>query len=202
MGRFRTIIDASYEQRPTTTRRWEKTLELLPKLDRAGRVLDLGDRTRLTELLEKKWKCQITNSNGDLDIIEFYGEYDVVTSFEVIEHLFNPLYNLLQVRKVLKPGGRLFLTTPLGKPYFLWSPQHFHEMHWERLASLLERAGYQILPSDALEFLWHLGTFQCDSQLLHKFRSRICEINKLSVFLQVRVEITYQRRLTSGGVFE
>jgi len=144
MGRFRTIIDANYEQRPTTTRRWEKTLELLPNLDHVGRVLDLGDRTRLTELLEKKWKCQITNSNGDLDIIKLSGEYDVVTSFEVIEHLFNPLYNLLQVRKVLKPGGRLFLTTPLGKPYFLWSPQHFHEMHWERLASLLGRADYQI----------------------------------------------------------
>lgn len=38
--------------------------------------------------------------------------YDVVTAFEVIEHLRDPLTFVADVRRVLEPGGQVFFTVP------------------------------------------------------------------------------------------
>lgn len=38
--------------------------------------------------------------------------FDVVTLIEVLEHLVDPVVALIEIRRVLKPGGRLLLTTP------------------------------------------------------------------------------------------
>ncbi|MFC1746994.1 class I SAM-dependent methyltransferase [Candidatus Neomarinimicrobiota bacterium] len=124
--------------------RWDHTLRFLQDAPPGNRVLEIGERTSLTDMIEKAWNCTITNTNGDLDVLNLEGLYDVVLSFEVLEHLFNPLFHLLQIHQVLTDGGRLFLSTPKGKPYFLWSPEHFHEMGTERLKDLLTRAGFII----------------------------------------------------------
>ncbi|MFC1746993.1 class I SAM-dependent methyltransferase [Candidatus Neomarinimicrobiota bacterium] len=121
--------------------RWDHTLRFLQDAPPGNRVLEIGERTSLTDMIEKAWNCTITNTNGDLDVLNLEGLYDVVLSFEVLEHLFNPLFHLLQIHQVLTDGGRLFLSTPKGKPYFLWSPEHFHEMGTERLKDLLTRIG-------------------------------------------------------------
>jgi 2-polyprenyl-3-methyl-5-hydroxy-6-metoxy-1,4-benzoquinol methylase len=46
------------------------------------------------------------------DVATHQGEYDVVTSFNVIEHLENPQRHLADLLRVLKPGGSLVITTP------------------------------------------------------------------------------------------
>ena len=38
--------------------------------------------------------------------------FDVVTSSHVIEHVYDPVGFLAEIRRVLKPGGRLYLRTP------------------------------------------------------------------------------------------
>ncbi len=45
-------------------------------------------------------------------------EFDTVTSLAVLEHLDEPQKSLQEIRRVLKPGGKLLLTTPstYGKP--------------------------------------------------------------------------------------
>lgn len=40
------------------------------------------------------------------------GSFDTVISCETVEHLPDPVTALREVRRVLRPGGRLFLTTP------------------------------------------------------------------------------------------
>lgn len=40
------------------------------------------------------------------------GSFDVVTSFEVIEHLVEPALELERMRTMLRPGGMLYVTTP------------------------------------------------------------------------------------------
>ena len=56
------------------------------------------------------------NLNDTLDILD--NSVDVVLSLAVLEHLDNPLHNLKEISRVLKPGGKLIITTPtpLAKP--------------------------------------------------------------------------------------
>ena len=142
---FRTQITESYSNAPSTKIRWEKSLNFLGDLNNVKTALDIGDRTGLTEMMEDKYGVKFDNTQGDLDKIELKGNYDLVTSFEVLEHLFNPLFNLEQINNVLNKNGCLILSTPLAKPSFLWAKKHFHEMSKRSIYALFESAGFKIL---------------------------------------------------------
>jgi SAM-dependent methyltransferase len=45
------------------------------------------------------------------------GSFDVVTAIEVLEHTVDPVGELRRIRKLLRPGGLLFLTTGNAAPY-------------------------------------------------------------------------------------
>jgi SAM-dependent methyltransferase len=142
---YRKKINSEYSQLDTNTIRWSKTLDFIGTCDKVKSGLDIGDRTSFTLELEKVFGCVFKNTNIDLDTDRIKGEYDVITAFEIIEHLYNPLHFLEQIRKALIANGRLYLSTPLGKPFFLWAPGHFHEIHRERLYSLFKRAQFRII---------------------------------------------------------
>ncbi|MCE1273584.1 MAG: class I SAM-dependent methyltransferase [Chlorobiaceae bacterium] len=150
-GEFRTVVDSAWCSDPAHTVRWEKTIAFLQASGLTGRKissgLDIGDRTPMTERLETLCGCQFDNTSVDLDIGTLDGCYPVVTAFEVLEHLYNPLHLLLEIRKALAPGAasRIFISTPAWKPSFLQSPDHFHEMTRRALESLIDRAGFDVV---------------------------------------------------------
>ena len=141
---FRNRIDKIYSNARTTRKRWKITKKLLDVVPNAKSGLDLGDRTSFTEELEIFFDCPFINSDIDLDTGSIEGNYDIITAFEVIEHLFNPLHCLLEVHKSLNPDGRLYLSTPKSKPKFLSSPEHFHEMSERSLEALIDRAKFKV----------------------------------------------------------
>tara|TARA_B100000315_G_C14334436_1_gene476740 strand:- start:163 stop:714 length:552 start_codon:yes stop_codon:yes gene_type:complete len=145
---YRKNILSSYSQLDINKIRWSNTLEFIGTCDKAKSGLDIGDRTLFTLELEKVFGCSFKNTNIDLDIDKIKGQYDIITAFEIIEHLYNPLHCLEQIRQALKENGRLYLSTPVGKLYILWAPGHFHEIHRERLHSLFKRAEFQIIRQD------------------------------------------------------
>ena len=70
--------------------------------------------------------------------------FDHVFSSEVLEHVFEPDIVLAEVRRVLKSGGILAMTTP-----FIWG-EHEEPYDCARftsfgIVSLLERAGFEVL---------------------------------------------------------
>ena len=152
-SRFRTLIDARYLSDPAHGIRWQKTIAFLSRSAFSDSIiakgLDLGDRTPFTDLLERRFGFPFENTTADLDLALLEGSFGVVTAFEVLEHLYNPLHALLEIRKVLHgDGARLFVSMPLRKPAFLASPDHFHEMSRRSALSLFARAGFSVLRSE------------------------------------------------------
>ncbi len=80
---------------------------------------------------------------------------DVVTCWDVIEHLEDPAAALTAIRGRLRPGGWLFLSTPdagslvarlMGRRWHFLDPvQHLHLFSRERLATVLGRAGFEMI---------------------------------------------------------
>lgn len=80
---------------------------------------------------------------------------DVITSFELIEHLFEPSGYLLSCRKTLSENGLLILTTPNAKGFDLITlgkiadnfggPNHINYFHPHSIELLLKRCGFELI---------------------------------------------------------
>lgn len=86
---------------------------------------------------------------------DFAGRFDVITMFDVIEHLPDPPGALDHVRAWLKPGGKLFLTTPdtgalvaklLDKQwYYIDLTEHISLFNRRNLQQLLGERGFRVV---------------------------------------------------------
>jgi len=113
-------------------------------------MLDVGQRSPLTALIEFYFpQMKVDNTEGDLDTFGLpeTHEYDLVLYSHTIEHQFNPLHTLLELKKVLRHEGRIFIALP-QKPQLLWWSGHYHEIDDYRMRMLLKRAGYEVVTYD------------------------------------------------------
>lgn len=83
----------------------------------------------------------------DARSIPFEDEFDVVGSFDVLEHLVEDNRALAEMFKATRPGGGLLVTVPQQRS--LWSASDEHAMHQRRYSSAelrkkVETAGFQI----------------------------------------------------------
>lgn len=69
------------------------------------------------------------------------GTYDAVFAFELIEHLPDPQLLLEAAEAMLKPGGRIYISTPDGTFGRGENPQHLRVFRAVDLADLLRRRG-------------------------------------------------------------
>ena len=80
--------------------------------------------------------------------------YDAITMSHAIEHLFDPERTLRECLRILKPGGRLVVTTPnvdgaaaalFGKFWRGWEPpRHLHLFSVKALKLILLKAGFEV----------------------------------------------------------
>lgn len=64
--------------------------------------------------------------------------FDFVVTFQVIEHIKNDSLFLNEIRRVLKPGGKLILTTPNRLMSLTRNPWHIREYKPDQFSSLLK----------------------------------------------------------------
>lgn len=91
------------------------------------------------------------------DVFEFFAvsppaSYDVVTMFDVLEHMPNPDLLLREVKRVLNIGGHIAITLPNARRPLPWGreehdypPHHFTRWTPEALRGFLERRGFTII---------------------------------------------------------
>lgn len=181
------------------TSRFEAVVRFFPQYFKAGDVLEIGAGSGnvAKTLLSSKMKiscyaigdislARVEGLRRNLDdsrvkIMEIdaenisqseYGNYDAVIMVALIEHLIDPLRAMQKIRKVLKPGGFVYIDTPniarytqriklllgrfpstaskneglttfSGKPVDLYDEGHLHYFTYRSLSLMLsERCGF------------------------------------------------------------
>jgi 2-polyprenyl-3-methyl-5-hydroxy-6-metoxy-1,4-benzoquinol methylase len=82
------------------------------------------------------------------------GSFDVLTMFDVVEHLADPAGFIKDAYRVIKPGGYFIACTPniasiqsklSGKYWLNFARMHFYYFTPKTLSSMLEQAGFKIV---------------------------------------------------------
>lgn len=155
-----------------TVKRYLELLEIFERYKQKGRILDVGagDGHFLEVAKKAGWDvygteyddraialCEskgIKMLKGKLKVDDYEDDFfDVVTSFEVMEHINNPREELEIIKKILRKGGALYITTPnfngLSRRYRAenWSelcyPEHLTYYTAKTLSRVVKSFGFR-----------------------------------------------------------
>jgi SAM-dependent methyltransferase len=167
--------ERGYDGYVTEAENWRRTfrdrLRDLPRVP--GKLLDVGaatgffvEQARATGwdamgVEPSEWAAAYARNElgvdvrpGTLESLQFPdATFDVVTMWEVIEHLPDPRTTLAEVKRILRPGGRLVLSTPdagslaarlSGRRWLGWRkvPEHVFFFDRANLDRLLGQSGF------------------------------------------------------------
>jgi 2-polyprenyl-3-methyl-5-hydroxy-6-metoxy-1,4-benzoquinol methylase len=196
--------------------RWKRRRNLKGSIDvikhhhpTPGRVLDVGCATGnyLAELHNLGWEVTGVELNdeaatyaqqrfginifiGDLLESQFpENHFDVVTLWDVLEHTFDPLAIMNEIKRILKPNGLVAFSIPNPKSTWAkrfgaaWigydSPRHLYLFHNKSLALLLAQSGF-----DLVEQSHFLETYHTWVASFHTWLNREMDNNRRRRWLQ------------------
>lgn len=151
----------------------QRYLELVKRHSRQGSVLDMGcannpfpnvavqDGFKVTamdysrpDLLDPAVHFEHGHLNS-VDLLDSGLQFDVVTSWAVIEHVADPDLAFAILSKLLKKGGQLHLTTPeygtsltrssAGRTRWFYPPEHLHMISPAAMRVLARRHGLELV---------------------------------------------------------
>ncbi|HEX8429505.1 class I SAM-dependent methyltransferase [Hymenobacter sp.] len=158
---------------PITIKRYNELLDGFEKYRKTGKILDVGcgNGHFLVVAKQRGWEVYGTEFSeeavaigiakginmleGQLDVANYQPEsFDVITSFEVLEHINNPIDEVNKFKALLRPRGLLYLTTPNFNSvlrYYLkekWSvieyPEHLTYYTASTLKKLMAGNGFAV----------------------------------------------------------
>ncbi len=132
------------------------------------RLSDLGFSVDATDYVRSGFKLNgsipFTEIDLNLDFADAFGSrYESIVASEIIEHLENPRHFARQIFALLRPGGRVLLTTPnidsipskilfLSSGSFLWfedqqyrSDGHISPLSQGQLQKIFSEAGFSLV---------------------------------------------------------
>ena len=131
-------------------KRYKKTLEFLKEIvPPPAKILDLGVENPFSEIMTQNG-YDVTNTSGE-DLDDNFEavkttEYDLITAFEIFEHLVAP-YNILKEIKAKKIIAsvplRLWFSSAYKSQTDKWD-RHYHEFEDWQFDWLFEKSGWKI----------------------------------------------------------
>ena len=122
-------------------------------LQESARSLTGVDLPEAPQIAESEFGVNTSHSEnasivyGNMEKVDLGRQFDVVTAGDVIEHVNNQGLFLSNIRRHLKPDGKLVITTPNAKwPTVFLKPNHTHTL-WHDIHTLrtqLKRCGFEI----------------------------------------------------------
>ena len=166
-------VDYDKDKEPMTPT-FEKYLDIVSSLGiKGGKLLDVGSATgffmniaknrgfqvygvELSDFAAKMGRKKGLNIiTGDLEGAHFPdGYFDVVTMYDVLEHIFLPKIILSEVRRILRPGGLLVINTPDAESFvakmfgskwhLIIPPEHINYFSADNLSVYLSQHGFRV----------------------------------------------------------
>lgn len=132
-------------------KRFRYTLDFLKKhISTTETILDLGVPNPFSKIMTDNGYRVINTIGEDIDVDQTalkIEEYDVVTAFEIFEHLLNP-YTVLKENKskklLISIPLRLWFSPAYRSKTDMWD-RHYHEFEDWQLDWLLEKTGWKII---------------------------------------------------------
>ncbi len=132
-------------------KRFSLTLAFLKKhIGKDQKILDLGVPNPFSKIMEQEGFAVQNTTGEDLDLDQSAlakADYEVVTAFEIFEHLLNPfmvLQNIKSNKLVISVPLRLWFSSAYRSKTDLWD-RHYHEFEDWQLDWLLEKTGWKII---------------------------------------------------------
>jgi hypothetical protein len=132
-------------------KRFKHTLEFLQKhINTSQTILDLGVDNPFSKIMKAEGYSVKNTTGEDLDINQSVfseGKQDVVTAFEIFEHLLNPYTILSEIKSdklLISIPLRLWFSSAYRSKTDMWD-RHYHEFEDWQLDWLLEKTGWKII---------------------------------------------------------
>ncbi len=115
-------------------------------LEKHANVTSLEYEAKCCQFLREQLKIEVTE--GSLTELPYADQkFDLICAFDVIEHIEDHELAMKEANRVLKPGGKCFITVPAYM--FLWSEHdvvnhHFRRYKIRELENLVEQAGFKV----------------------------------------------------------
>ena len=104
--------------------------------------------------------------------------YDIVTMFEVLEHLSDPVKFINRAAEIVKPGGLIYLTTPNYESFDRWILGiSWPVIHREHLTYFSPKTLNSVIINNTNLNILHLETRNLSIQFLHRI-VEIFQVNK------------------------
>ncbi len=225
---FRSNYTSTYENRDIT--KAQEIFNRIQKFKKKGSILDIGcgKGWLLRIAQENNWKTYglevsryasnyarkklgLNVLTGTIAEANFPSQYfDIITMLDVIEHLENPLNDLMKLNKILKKDGLLIIETPhIGSIYYKITRKYwvgfniFHNYYFSltTMKKILEKTGFKVIKAVtrpvnffSTEGLWRLGIQDFILQTLDKF-GKAKKIKESVKAVKSKVEISRSKFL-------
>ena len=164
------IKRARRKMMPDNTRRYQFIKKIIPK---KSRVLEIGSghgffleimKTNGFDIIgydiskeKRKYSKKITNVPVyDINInekISLGNKFDIVVLFHTLEHIADPITLLKNIKKLLKPKGKILIEVPNSDDFHLKLNKFYKEFYWERahihyfnpkiLKNVIQKSGFK-----------------------------------------------------------